>query len=120
MIGYVAAGHKVIPPQQEKPPAYPDERPRKGTRRRRIETPVGIAAPHGPRDRVKLTLAVRQSRDGRKLSTARFVRSLALISAILLTNALVQKIERLPTFSVGSVESAPPVAQPFHVLPREE
>jgi len=26
VIGYVAAGHKVIPPQSEKPPRYPVDR----------------------------------------------------------------------------------------------
>jgi hypothetical protein len=26
MIGYVAAGHKAIPPETEKPPAYPVDR----------------------------------------------------------------------------------------------
>jgi hypothetical protein len=26
MIGYVAAGHKAIPPETEKPPAYPVNR----------------------------------------------------------------------------------------------
>ena len=26
MIGYVAAGHKAIPPETEKPPAYPIDR----------------------------------------------------------------------------------------------
>jgi hypothetical protein len=57
MIGYVAAGHKAIPPETEKPPAYPVDRdhqtndPKKKGRRRWVETPVGLRPPCVPTQR---------------------------------------------------------------------
>ncbi|QND69016.1 hypothetical protein HB777_36880 (plasmid) [Mesorhizobium loti] len=51
VIGYVAAGHKVIPPQQEKPPAYPVDRdhqtnaPEKERAAGGLQLPSGYALP---------------------------------------------------------------------------